>query len=109
MQKLHKPLSRRISGLADELVAKQHDDAMAQCDLLGRKKRNVSWKGVSSYRAALIKTASFISSKASHGSKSAHLAVLRVQYQTTTNEHSSAGAVPSQRESFSASSETCHS
>lgn len=39
MQKLHKPLFRRISGLADELVAKQHDDAMAQCDLLGRKKK----------------------------------------------------------------------
>lgn len=62
MQKLHKPLFRRISGLADELVAKQHDDAMAQCDLLGRKKkkRNVSYKGVSSYRAALIKTVTFI-------------------------------------------------
>lgn len=46
MQKLHKPLSRCISGLADELVAKRHDDAMAQCDLLGRKKekKNVSWK-----------------------------------------------------------------
>lgn len=57
MQKLHKPLSRCISGLADELVAKRHDDAMAQCDLLGRKKekKNVSWKGVSSYRADLIK------------------------------------------------------
>lgn len=110
MQKLHKPLSRCISGLADELVAKRHDDAMAQCDLLGRKKRNVSWKGVSSYRAALIKTATFfiISSKARPGSMSAHLDALRMQYQTTTKVHSSAGVVPSQMES-SASSKTCHS
>lgn len=111
MQKLHKPLSQCISGLADELVAKRHDDAMAQCDLLGRKKEkeNVSWKGVSSNRADLIKTASLISSKANPGSTSAQLTALHPQCQTTIDMHSSAGAVPSQRESSSASLKICDS
>lgn len=103
MQKLHKPLSRCISGLADELVAKRHDDAMAQCDLLGRKKekKKCQLESVSSYRADLIKTASLISSKANPGSTSAQLAALHPQYQTTIDVHSCAGAVPSQRESSS--------